>query len=589
MRGVFLVFLLGLDSLSGARAGASRELKWLRSDGAAFVEAKKTQRPVILYLEAVWCHWCHVMDHETYADPEVRELIEQHFVALRIDQDLRPDLANRYRDYGWPATIIFAPDGSELVKRQGYVPKAEFAKLLRAVRDDPRPASIPAEEAVAPLQSAELSTATRTRLIERHRATYDARLGGLKAQQKYLDRDQSEYALHRAASGDVEEARRVRHTLGMASRLIDPIWGGVYQYSTGGDWQHPHFEKLTRLQAEYLRVYALACAQLKAPGFCDHARAIERYTDSFLRSGDGDYWVSQDADLVPGQHSADYFALADAARRERGIPRIDKHVYAHENGLMIDALVTLYEATQEEGYLIKARTIAERMLETRCLASGGFRHDAHDEGGPFLADSYAMGRGLLALYRATAERRWLLAAARTGDFIADKFRSARGFDSSVAVSSPIGNGSNIDEVIATTRFLNMLARYSGSNTHKEAAHHGMRWLAADAVALARFTESGILLLDAEIATEPLHLTIRGSKTDPDAAALFHAALHVPGGYRRIEWWDTAEGALMNDDVSYPQLRRAAAFVCTARTCSTPIMRPEGIAEYLAESSTRARD
>ena len=135
MRKLMRLVLLCLVLSASAGAADESGMQWLRSDRVAFEQAAKAQRPVILYLEAVWCHWCHVMDRETYADPEVRALIEQHFVALRIDQDLRPDLANRYRDYGWPATIIFAPDGTELAKRQGFVPTAAFTKLLRSVRD----------------------------------------------------------------------------------------------------------------------------------------------------------------------------------------------------------------------------------------------------------------------------------------------------------------------------------------------------------------------------------------------------------------------------------------------------------------------
>jgi uncharacterized protein len=570
---------------TGVSASSDTALVWMRSDRAAFAEAASKKRPLILYLEAVWCHWCHVMDRETYADPVVRKLIEDHFIALRIDQDLRPDLANRYRDYGWPATIIFAPDGGELAKRQGFVPRAEFAELLRDIRDGATSGSLNTPVAVVPAQSAELAESTRSLLSQRHRSTYDPHLGGLKSQMKYLDRDQVEYALHLAAAGDKGEAARARKSLMQAAQLIDPVWGGVYQYSTGGDWKHPHYEKLTRLQAEYLRVYARACAQLAEPDFCMHARAIEGYMRGFLRDGKGAYMVSQDADLVPGEHSADYYALDDAGRRRKGMSRIDRSVYAQENGLMIDALVALYEATLDDQVLARAIQSAELMLATRALPGGGFRHAERDEGGPFLADSVAMGRGLLALYRTTAERRWLRGAADAGDFIVQNFQSSRGFDSAVAAESPIGASSNLDEVMATTRFLNVLSRYTGSERHRGGAHHGMRWLAADAVALSRFTESGILLLDAEIAAEPLHLTIRGAKSDTGARALFLAALKVPGGFRRIEWWDQAEGVLMNDDVRYPNLKHAAAFVCTARTCSTPITRPEEIAGYLAAAES----
>src|SRR5262245_6631601 len=95
---------------SGSALAEQTGISWLRSDTDAFARAKAEQRFVILYLEAVWCHWCHVMDEKTYGDAGVRAEIGSHYVPLRIDQDLRPDLSNRYRDYGWPATVIFAAD-----------------------------------------------------------------------------------------------------------------------------------------------------------------------------------------------------------------------------------------------------------------------------------------------------------------------------------------------------------------------------------------------------------------------------------------------------------------------------------------------
>ncbi len=577
-----LLILLFAFTATQAHAKSAEGPQWLRSDRAAMAEASRQDRPVILYLEAVWCHWCHVMDASTYADPEVRALIEQDFIALRIDQDLRPDLANRYRDFGWPATIILGADGSELRKRQGYIQKEPFLALLKGVLADPTPERGSGRKPVAPLNSAELSTETRELLQRRHRATFDPEQGALRSAQKYLDRDQVEYALHLAERGDADEAARARKTLSAAQALLDPVWGGVYQYSTHGDWVHPHFEKLTRLQAEYIRVYALACLQLRVPEYCRHAQAIERYTRGFLLDPEHGYMVSQDADLKPGSHSAGYFALDDGGRRRLGMPRIDRSVYAAENGLMIEAMVALYEATQESVLLELARTTGTQMLKTRSLDGGGFSHGDADQAGPFLADSLAMGRGLLALYRATGERAWLDHAARAGSFIVSTFQSPRGFNSAARDSSPIASDSGIDEVIAVSRFLNVLSRYTGDAAHRAAARHGLRWLSADPVARSRSTESGILLLDAELAGEPLHLTVRGSKQDPAALALHRAALRIPAGFRRVEWWDSAEGALRNDDVQYPQLKRAAAFVCTERTCSTPIHQPEQIAEFLED-------
>src|SRR5271170_658368 len=77
----------------------------------AFKQAQREHKLVLLHLGAGWCHWCHVMEHVTYRDPAVDKLIQEHFVAIHVDQDSRPDLSNRYEDYGWPATILFDAAG----------------------------------------------------------------------------------------------------------------------------------------------------------------------------------------------------------------------------------------------------------------------------------------------------------------------------------------------------------------------------------------------------------------------------------------------------------------------------------------------
>ena len=89
------------------------------------------------------------MEEITYRDPKVIALIKQRYIAVRVDQDARPDLSNRYEDYGWPATVVFNADGSEIVKRQGYIPPKPMASMLQAIIDDPSPGpSIVAEPAV---------------------------------------------------------------------------------------------------------------------------------------------------------------------------------------------------------------------------------------------------------------------------------------------------------------------------------------------------------------------------------------------------------------------------------------------------------
>ena len=582
------IFLLLALLAQPALAARTNLIDWLDSDVAAFERARAEHKPVLLYLEAVWCHWCHVIDRETYGNPEVANLVNAHFVPLRIDQDARPDLANRYRDYGWPATIWLTPDGRDMVKRQGYIAPEPMARLLRAIIDDPTP------EAAAALDEPETFAATsslpddlRTELLRRHIATHDADQGGLTINQKFLDRDTVELDMVLCGDGDDDACARARRTLDAARALIDPAWGGVYQYSTYGDWDHAHFEKLATIQGEYLRIYALAHARFDDPAYLQAARDIQRYIDTFLTDPSGGFHTSQDADLVPGQKAATYFALSDAERRARGIPRVDTSRYARENGALIEALATLHEVSADPAALKSARDAAAWIEAHRGLGNGGFRHGEADPAGPYLADNLAMGRAYLALYKATAERIWLARAAAAADFIDQQFRYSKGgYASAAAAGAVIQPVPHIDENIALARFANLLGQVTGVPRYRQMAEEAMRYLTVPGIATSRITEAGILLADRELNRDPLHFTVVGSKQDPRSTALFAAALDQPGWYKRAEWWDRSEGPLVNPDVTYPELDRPALFVCTDNRCSLPIFKPTGLVAFLERDAER---
>src|SRR5665213_886339 len=130
-----ILALLILSTLSAS----AQQLHWQPWSDAAFTQARQQHKFVLLDLEAVWCHWCHVMDDETYRDPTVIRLLNEKYILVKVDQDSRPDISNRYQDYGWPATVVFAANDSEIVKRQGYIEPRAMASMLQAIIDDPSP------------------------------------------------------------------------------------------------------------------------------------------------------------------------------------------------------------------------------------------------------------------------------------------------------------------------------------------------------------------------------------------------------------------------------------------------------------------
>jgi uncharacterized protein YyaL (SSP411 family) len=579
-----LLSLLLISAPLSAQTPAAKQpskLAWQPWSDAVFTQAKREKRFVLLDLEAVWCHWCHVMDENTYSDPDVIKMLQSHYIVVKADQDARPDLSNRYEDFGWPATVVFNGDGQEIVKRQGYLAPDEMLSMLQAILDDPTPGPSVRPEAKLDLPANPLlSDAWRQQLTKNYLGGYDDKFGSWGTDQKFLDWDSVEYSIVLARlNHDGKAEHMARQTLTEQLHILDPAWGGVYQYSTDGDWNHPHFEKIMQMQAENLRAYSLGYAQFGDPAYLHAAQEIRRYLKSFLTSPQGAFHTSQDADLIEGHHSGEYFALNDAARRKQGIPRVDKHIYARENGWAINGLVALYDATGDAAVLADATKAAQWILANRALPGGGFRHGEKDVAGPFLGDTIAMQRAFVSLYGATGDRQWLGHAESAMKFVDANFRDSQGagfLTTKIPTDHAYVPHAQRDENVMLARTATLLFHYTGDAHYDELAKQAMRYLAAEPI-VRRLPAASALLADLEISRPPLHLTIVGHKDDPAAQALFQSALHYPANYKRLEWWDTREGKLPNPDVQYPELSKAAAFVCTSRVCSAPIFNPTDLA------------
>jgi uncharacterized protein YyaL (SSP411 family) len=487
MRRALLLLLLAALPVVALPARAKPAIKWVAWSDEVFARARREHRFVLIDLEAVWCHWCHVMDEKTYGDPKVIALINKRYIAVKVDQDSRPDLSNRWEDYGWPATIVLAADGSEIVKRSGYIPPLPMASMLQAIIDDPSPGPSVVPEAVPTFGGdGALAPALRAQLEKSHVERYDTKQGGWGFSHKYLDAPSVEYALARAGSGDARATQMARQTLDGERNLIDPAWGGVYQYSTGGVWNEPHFEKIMSMQAGNLRVAALAYGQWHDPRDLAMAQAIRRYLVTFLRSPEGAFYTSQNADLVDGKHAADYFALPDAKRRAEGIPRVDTNIYARENGWAIEALATLAITAGDKQALAEARTAAEWVYAHLRQPDGGF---LHGKTGPYLGDTLAMGRASLALHKATGDVRWRQRAEEAADFIEKTFRANPGYLTArptKAMPPKYQRDENCD-----------LARFAHALGRGAMAKNAMRYLASPEVATAGLA-GNILLADLEL-------------------------------------------------------------------------------------------
>ena len=573
-----LIAVLGAPFAAlGESPHAPSALDWQAWNPGLFARAKAENRFVILDLEAVWCHWCHVMETTTYQDPKVVDLMKSKYLPVRVDQDANPDLSNRYGDWGWPATIVFAPDGSEIVKRRGYIDPEEMAALLDAIIKDPSPGpSVERDADVTPATRSILTAPQRGGLIDTMNEAYDDTNGGWGEGLKYIDPDSMDWLMASAEQGDKTAKNRARQTFDAALHLIDKEQGGIYQYSDAVDWTSPHFEKIMSFQSNGLRQYSAAYALWKEPKYLTAANDIARYLTTELLSPDGAFYTSQDADVDTAMPGKKYYALSQADRAALGRqPRIDRNIYARENGWAISGLVALANVTGDAKPLAAAEKAARWIIANRSLEGGGFRHGDKDRAGPYLGDTLAMGQAALDLYAATGSREWLTVARNASTFIATKFKDdAGGFKTTLTAEETVGVFTKpfkpLDEQIQVTRLAIRMMRYFGGEADKALAEHGMKYLASDGIVEQPRTLAGVLLAERELVNDPTHITIVGKKVDPEAAALHLAARAYPALNKRLDWWDKSEGPLPNPDVTYPELEQAAAFACSNRLCSLPV-------------------
>jgi uncharacterized protein YyaL (SSP411 family) len=413
----------GVDATDVARARASTHgqhpsFTWESWGPDAFARARREHKPLLLDGAAAWCHWCHVMDETTYADPAVAELLRDKFVPVRFDVDAHPDLAERYGAWGWPATVLLSAGAEEVGKYRGYLPPAELLGILRNL-DGLAPLSTRTsfDDAAAPVDALGYVAAFAIHAMDGY---YDEEQGGWGMRRKAPLSANAEFELRRAAHGDARGLRRATVSLTGQRALIDPVWGGIYQYSAASDWKSPHFEKLMTYQAPAIEALARAYQATHDAALLDDARRIASYMLRVLRSPEGTFYVSQDADVGahdPAARFVDghvFYAKGDAGRRALGQPWVDTHVYAYENGLAISALCALFEAAREPADLEAARRAADALIASHLSPDGRVRREAGAKGPTLLADAASLGRALIQVGQLTGEPRYLDAATRIG-------------------------------------------------------------------------------------------------------------------------------------------------------------------------------
>ncbi len=324
------------------RSARHQPVHWHAWGEAAFARAQAEDKPILLDIGAVWCHWCHVMDGESYEDPEIAALINQLFIAVKVDRDERPDVDARYQaavsaisgQGGWPLTAFLTPDGRPYFGGT-YIPRDDrygrpgmgrvlmaMAQVWRERRDEALETASSVMAAIEHNESFSARSGLSVNLVEKIAESivgqFDARNGGFGSQPKFPHPAALDLLLQMAMSRNNERAREAFvTTLEKMARggVYDQLAGGFHRYSVDEHWIVPHFEKMLYDNSELLRNYVHGFQSYVREDFLETAREIVAWLDSTMTNRErGGFFASQDAD-VGLDDDGDYFTwtLAEAS------------------------------------------------------------------------------------------------------------------------------------------------------------------------------------------------------------------------------------------------------------------------------------
>ena len=386
------------------RANRAAEINWHPWSAGAFEEAKLTSRPILLSISAVWCHWCHVMDETTYSHAGIIDLINREYVPIRVDNDVRPDINQRYNMGGWPSTAFLTASG-DILTGATYLPPDQMADALTKIAgyyrtNQPEIATRVLEarkrsgSAVA-RSAASLDGGLIDLVLEAVTAAYDAEYGGFGNAPKFPQTDAILLLLEQSQIRSDPQLRQMAvHTLEQMAGggTYDHVEGGFFRYSTTQDWSVPHFEKMPEDHAGLVAGLSLA-------GMEPVLDSTTGYLDRVLREPKtGLYAGSQDADEL-------YYSMDSGERAQRPAPYVDRRVYTSWNAALavsyLDAAVRIDRPALRE----HAGKQLERLFRDAYRRGQGMTH-AEGVGGQLADQVWSLWAALRA-HQAGLGDRWM--------------------------------------------------------------------------------------------------------------------------------------------------------------------------------------
>jgi uncharacterized protein YyaL (SSP411 family) len=306
---------------------AANPVDWFPWTDEAFAKARSEDKPIFLSIGYSTCHWCHVMERESFENAEVARLLNEHFVSIKVDREERPDVDRVYMTFvqattgsgGWPMSVWLTPElkpfyggtyfpPSSKWGRPGFVDiLQEIARVWGAEHDKVLES---AEAVVAQLRSADKPRASWTtpgadalqRTVAQFRQSFDRGHGGFGDAPKFPRPSELLFLLREhARTGDRDAAAIVQATLHAMARggVRDHVGGGFHRYSVDAGWRVPHFEKMLYDQAQLVLAYVEGAQACGDPSFLAVAEDTLRYVSREMTHPDGGFFSAEDADSVP--------------------------------------------------------------------------------------------------------------------------------------------------------------------------------------------------------------------------------------------------------------------------------------------------
>ncbi len=662
---------------------ADNPVNWYPWGDEALALAKKENEPIFLSIGYATCHWCHVMERESFENEAIARLLNDYFVCIKVDREERPDIDAIYLDAvqrmtgngGWPLTVFLTPELEPFFggtyfppeSRGGRVGLKELANQIHTLWVNERPKV----EEVGQRLVTELERSARiaagdampeatalTRYLERMKTVFDPIYGGLGQKTKFPSASDLSLVLRLHARGAAPDLLgEVTRSLDamMNGGLYDHLGGGFHRYTVDRAWRVPHFEKMLYTNALLIQTYLEA---YQVTGRADYARVARESCDYLLRDlrltggafaaaedadsdgAEGSFYVWRLAEVEQrlGKEEAKLFAAAydltatgnwaegknilhrvagDAAlakrfslqpaavakrlaadrelllgaRAKRVRPLLDDKVLVAWNGLAISALARASEVLGEPRYATAAAAAAEFIHEKMWRDGRLLRRwrggDARIAGQ--LDDHAFLAGGLLDLYEATFQPRWLERAQVVTQVMVDRFSDPEGgfFDTDGSDATLLYRHKEVFEGAIPTgnavALLDLLrlAAYTGKPGYRERA---VTALSAYAVPMRRAPRGVPVLLTAlDMATRgAVEVVIAG---DADAAAtrrLLSACrlTLIPGRVIARVASDAGPAGIAWAQGRHPLAGRPTAYVCQRGACRLPVHEPAALREEL---------